>query len=52
MSDPFVDEVEGNIGAPWFCVVVVSDICVDEVERAPFPQLKIPCSITTRGIKL
>ena len=32
LSDPFVDEVEGNIEAPWFCVVVVADICVDEVE--------------------
>ena len=52
LPDPFVNEVEGNIEAPWFCVVVVSDIYVDDVERAPFPQLKIPCSITTRGIKL
>ena len=31
---------------------MVSDICVDEVERAPFPQLKMPCSITTRGMKI
>ena len=32
LSDSFVDEVEGYIDVPRFCFVVVSDICVDEVE--------------------
>ena len=38
LSDSFVDEVEGNIEVPWFCVVVVSDICVDEVEDLVSPS--------------
>ena len=32
LSDSFVYEVECNIEAHWFCVVVVLNICVDEVE--------------------
>ena len=60
LSDPFVDEVEGYIDVPRFCIVLVSNICVDEVEdlvsprsrRTPFPQIKTPYSITTRGMKL
>ena len=39
LSDPFVDDVEGYSEAPWFCVVVVSDICVDEVEDLVSPRV-------------
>ena len=61
LSDPFVDEVEGNIEAPWFCVVVVSNICVDEVEDLVSPrvtrnsfstEMKTPFSITIRGMEV
>ena len=60
LSDSFVDEVEGYIDVPRFCIVVVSNICVDEVEelvspgsrRTPSPQIKTPSSITTRGMEV
>ena len=34
-----VDEVEGYIDVPRFCVVVVSNICVDEVEDLVSPRV-------------
>ena len=37
LSDSFADEVAGNIEVPWFCVVVVSNICVEEVEDLVSP---------------
>ena len=39
LSDSFVDEVEGYIDVPRFCVVVVSNICVDEVEDLVSPRV-------------
>ena len=37
LSDSFADEVAGNIEVPWLCVVVVSNIYVDEVEDLVSP---------------
>ena len=40
LSDPFVDEVEGYIDVPRFCIVLVSNTCVDEVEDLVSPRLR------------